>query len=450
MDKDGHGTHVAGIAAATTNNGTGIAGLLPRGKLMVLKVQADVTGGARDTMLIADIIAAYAYARTNGARIVNCSFGGAAESTLEHEELTRLKAAGLLVVCAAGNRGSNLDTSTEKIYPACYGRGTASLPALEHILSVASMTALDNLVSTSNYGMASVHLAAPGDNVISTCLGNTYCNKSGTSMATPHVSGLAGLIWSKNPQLTYGQVRAAILDNVDRIAGLESKVASGGRGNAQRSLMSVLVPGDLNNDGWIDLLDAVLAIQTAGGRHPEDGTALFPAAAPGGTGRIGLPEALYALQCAAGLRTKPPVMAPLASLTVPEKTPISFVVNASDEDGDTLVYSATELPEGAAFDPATRIFTWMPAWSQGSPAGTTYEMVFTATDARGDSASRTVRITVLDAVPLFTAAAYFFLHPGDWWEYTQWPDGATTRTTVQSQRRRSAGPRPSFSQTAPA
>jgi subtilisin family serine protease len=178
LDKDGHGTHVAGIAAATTNNGTGIAGLLPRGKLMVLKVQADVTGGARDTMLIADIIAAYAYARTNGARIVNCSFGGAAESTLEHEELTRLKAAGLLVVCAAGNRGSNLDTSTEKIYPACYGRGTASLPALEHILSVASMTALDNLVSTSNYGMASVHLAAPGDNVISTCLGNTYCNTS--------------------------------------------------------------------------------------------------------------------------------------------------------------------------------------------------------------------------------------------------------------------------------
>jgi subtilisin family serine protease len=296
MDEDGHGTHVAGIIDARGNNGRGIAGTAWGVRIMVLKVQAD----NKTTMELLDIIQAIDYAIAKGARLVNCSFGGKTYSDIEYAAFIRLRNAGILAVCAAGNNGKDIDPGTgDKNYPASY--------TLENIIAVAASDQNDQLASFSNYGSGSVHLMAPGVSIYSTCRNDLYCNMQGTSMAAPHVTGVAALLLSKAPSLSYTQLKSAIMNTVEPIAAVADKIITGGRLNAAAALASVPTPGDLNNDGRIDLLDAILALQTLSGNAPAVAPGpLTTQADVNGDGTIGLAEALYALQWAGELRSDNP------------------------------------------------------------------------------------------------------------------------------------------------
>ena len=152
----GHGIHVAGIIAASGNNGQGIAGVLWLANIMALKAQAD----GSDFLELFSIIEALDYAYDRGAQVVNCSFGGEGDSVFEREAFQTLQSRGILAVCATGSNGADMDIPGNELYPASYD--------FENILSVAASTENDDLASFSNWGMTSVDVAAPGVNILST------------------------------------------------------------------------------------------------------------------------------------------------------------------------------------------------------------------------------------------------------------------------------------------
>ncbi|MFM6310991.1 MAG: S8 family serine peptidase, partial [Dolichospermum sp.] len=137
-----------------------------------------------------------------------------------------------LFIAAAGNSTNNNDTNP--FYPASYN--------LANIISVASTTRTDSLSSFSNYGLTSVDLGAPGSDIYSTIPGNSYGIKSGTSMATPHVTGAAALLWSQNPTWTAQQVKNTLMNTGDSIAALAGKTVSGKRLNVFNALGGTPTP----------------------------------------------------------------------------------------------------------------------------------------------------------------------------------------------------------------
>lgn len=227
MDENGHGTHVAGTIAAIGDNAIGVTGLCWRGAVMALRAF-----GAEGKGTVADVVKAMDYARAKGARVVNASYAGDDFSQAEYEAIGRLQDAGILLVVAAGNENVNNDRYAS--YPAGYD--------LPNIIAVAATDRSDRLTSRSNFGATTVHVAAPGDLILSTYLGNDYALESGTSMAGPHVSGLAALVWSASPGLAASQVKARILDGVDRLDDLSGLVLTGGRINASNSLLNIPAP----------------------------------------------------------------------------------------------------------------------------------------------------------------------------------------------------------------
>jgi len=183
-DDHGHGTHVSGIIAARGDNGQGIAGMAWGSRVMVVKVLDELGNG-----LYSDLAEGLTYAADNGAQIANLSLGGTVPSQLLQDAVDYAHAHGTLVVAANGNTNSAIQ------YPA----------ASENTLAVAASTPYDERASYSCYG-PEADLTAPGSSVYSTCRGDDYCYKSGTSMATPHVAGLAALIYAQEPTLTPDQV----------------------------------------------------------------------------------------------------------------------------------------------------------------------------------------------------------------------------------------------------
>jgi subtilisin family serine protease len=188
-DDYGHGTHVAGIAAATMDNGVGIAGVAGGARLMAVKVLDRYGWG-----WYSDIAAGIVYAVDNGADIINMSLGAAEPSQALQDAVDYAHAHGVLVVAAAGNSGAGV------FYPA----------ACAHVLAVAATDSGDARASFSNHG-PQVDVAAPGVNIYSTWYRlDGYFTQSGTSMAAPHVSGLAALIWSAGPDLSLDRVTRVI------------------------------------------------------------------------------------------------------------------------------------------------------------------------------------------------------------------------------------------------
>ncbi len=227
MDENGHSTHVAGTIAAVGDNALGVTGLCWGGQIMALRA-FDAEGNGT----VADVIEAMHYARTKGVGVVNASYAGANFSQAEYDAISFLNDAGILLIVAAGNESADNDRLPS--YPAGYD--------LTNIIAVAATDSNDRLASFSNFGPATVHVAAPGDSVLSTYLNNDYAFGSGTSMAGPHVSGLAALVWSANPGLAASQVRARILDGVDRLGDLSGKIFTAGRINAYNSLLNIPAP----------------------------------------------------------------------------------------------------------------------------------------------------------------------------------------------------------------
>ena len=227
MDDNSHGTHVAGTIGATGNNGTGVTGVNWNTSIMALKFLRGNGSG-----YTSDAVRALNYAtmmRTRygvNVRVTNNSWGGAGYSTALADAVAASASAGILFVAAAGNDGRNNDATAN--YPSSY---TAA-----NLLAVAATDANDNLASFSNFGAATVDLAAPGVSIYSIVPGSRYAAYSGTSMATPHVSGVAALAWAIAPNATVAEVRSAILQGADRLASLQGKMVTGGRLNAYNTL----------------------------------------------------------------------------------------------------------------------------------------------------------------------------------------------------------------------
>ena len=241
-DDNGHGSHVAGIIGATTNNGIGIAGINWQVKLLSIKF-LDASGGG----YISDAVAGFDLLNNlklsgMNIRVTNNSWGGGAFSLALKDAMTLLEQElpgqpGTLDVCAAGNNGVNADANP--MYPAAYNnRG---------ILSVLATDTNDVGASFTNYGLANVDLAAPGVGIYSTvpsgacalCDPTGYLTLSGTSMASPHVAGVAAALVDMNPALTSFQARDALLNPASYDAMVNAKASTtstGGRLNFAKTL----------------------------------------------------------------------------------------------------------------------------------------------------------------------------------------------------------------------
>ncbi|MBX7158601.1 MAG: S8 family serine peptidase [Verrucomicrobiae bacterium] len=223
MDSDTHGTHVAGIIGSAGNNNVGVAGVNWTVKLMALKC-GNVKSIYSDAFL-----SAVNYAIDQGVKILNCSFGGAFYGLDEKEALEKAKAAGILVVCSAGNDSSDNDETP--VYPAS--------ASFDNIIAVTGTDRYDEFDEEFNYGKTNVDLAAPGDYIYSTVSSGGYDHLSGTSMAAPLVAGVAALIKSKKPEWSYAKIKQEILESVDKKNSLQGKCVTGGRLNAFRALKNV-------------------------------------------------------------------------------------------------------------------------------------------------------------------------------------------------------------------
>jgi subtilisin-like proprotein convertase family protein len=212
---------VAGTIGAVGNNGVGVVGVAWNVRLMALKFL-----NASGSGYTSDAIDAIYYAIAKGAKILNNSWGGGGYDSALYNAIVAAKNAGVIVVAAAGNSSANNDTAA--FYPANYN--------VDNVVSVAATDRFDRLASFSNYGATTVDLAAPGVSILSTTRNNTYSTFSGTSMATPHVSGAMALVWAANPTLTYRDVIDKVLNSVDKLSTLTGKVATGGRLNVAKAL----------------------------------------------------------------------------------------------------------------------------------------------------------------------------------------------------------------------
>ena len=302
-DPSGHGTHIAGIIGAEGDNGRGICGINWKVEMVPLQVVIDDGSPNSGNFHLRAIADAIDYARTNNIPIINCSFGSYRDSYAYIRQMRNYKG---LIVCAAGNGKDHdgnagtpkvpVNTDVESHDPSCC--------PLDNIISVASTDDMDQLAATSNYGATTVDLAAPGVGILSTypptmCgndttdrahIANGYHTKSGTSIAAPHVTGVAALIKSRYPDLTATQIKAAIMEGVTPVAALSGKCVTGGRLNAKGALDKAalfgtrkIVSGDFNGDGKDDVASIIaesghhtqFAVQLSNGSGFGDQTAWF-------------------------------------------------------------------------------------------------------------------------------------------------------------------------------
>ncbi len=213
---DIHGTHAAGTIAAKRGNG-GMAGLTDNEhvKIMALKALGSNGGGTEES-----IIEAIRYAEANGADICNLSLGG----TDLFPELSEIIASSrMLFVISSGNGdasgvGNNIDQSP--VYPASY--------PYDNIISVANLSLTGSLSRSSNYGVQSVDIAAPGTYILSTIPGNRFDFLTGTSMAAPMVTGVCAMVYSFRQDFDLSEVRIAVLASAKKMDSLNGLVASGG------------------------------------------------------------------------------------------------------------------------------------------------------------------------------------------------------------------------------
>ena len=267
VDDQGHGTHCAGTIAAVTNNSTGVAGIAPNATIMALKgLGAD---GRGNVSWLANCII---YGANNGADVLSNSWGGYGSSSTVLNAVNYAYSRGCVVVGAAGNNNRDAYNHIPSAYTNC--------------IAVAATDHNDVKSWFSNFG-TSIDVSAPGSYILSTTM-SSYGSWSGTSMACPHVSGLAALILSLEPSLTNAEVRARIRDTADNIYG--------------------------QNPSYQGLL---------------------------GTGRINMYRAILA----GGPVNRTPVLSAIGNKAVNEGEALSFTVSATDQDGDDLIYSVIdELP----------------------------------------------------------------------------------------------------------
>lgn len=221
---DFHGTHVAGIVGAATNNRAGVAGLNWKIKIMSLKFIGSFGYGT-----VADSVKAMEYATRKNAKIINASYGSYSFSNAEYAAIGKLKQRGVLFVAAAGNSSDNNDAVPA--YPASYNH--------DNIISVGSSDNTDRASSFSNSGPFTVDLFAPGENIISTFPQNNYKLLSGTSMAAPHVSGIAAMLFASSPNINYSEQKSRVKNGSAKKSSFKKLSSSNGRSDALDALKNI-------------------------------------------------------------------------------------------------------------------------------------------------------------------------------------------------------------------
>jgi subtilisin family serine protease len=274
LDQHGHGTHTGGTIGAVGNNGLGVAGVNWNVKIMAIKIFSASGKDSTSAMLIN----AYHYIRMMkergvNIRVTNNSYAGCDEQCgidyATKEAIDAMGDAGILNVFAAGNNNQNNDTSATPNYPATY-----TSPS---VLSVASSTSTDLRSGFSAYGVNSVDLTAPGSGVLSTTFASdsSYGIMSGTSMATPHVTGAAALLAAFDPSLSPASIKATLMNTVDTFASLGTTVEqnwaatpirSSGRLNVARALQNRTVCS-------FDVSATTISARTKGGSYSVGVTA---------------------------------------------------------------------------------------------------------------------------------------------------------------------------------
>jgi subtilisin family serine protease len=233
MDDRYHGTHCAGTIAAVGNNGTGVVGVAWQAKLMALKfLDAAGRGPFSDAADCLRYVIAKKQAGVN-VRVASNSYGGSwtPELHLLEDAIRDAATNGVLFVAAADNKMKDLDDwgGAANVYPACLDES--------NIVSVAAMDRNGNMSSFSNYGRTLVDLSAPGSDIWSTIPGNLYTNLSGTSMATPHVAGVAALLFGRAPSLSVTRARELLMEGVTPLSvPIAGRTVTDGCVNAARSL----------------------------------------------------------------------------------------------------------------------------------------------------------------------------------------------------------------------
>ncbi len=332
-DENGHGTHVAGIAAAVTNNGTGIAGMAPSARILAVRV-LDANGSGYHSNIAQGIT----YATDHGAKVINLSLGGSSGSTTLLNAVNYAASKGAIVTCAAGN-----DSASTIGYPARYDACT----------SIAASTSTDARASYSNWGTG-LDLTAPGSSILSTVRGGGYQSWSGTSMATPMASGLAALLFAQ------GLDRAAVLS---RMTSTAKDVGAAGYDTGF-------------GFGRIDAAAALAAPAPAPEPAPEPSPEPTPTPTPEPT-----PTTNQAPACSN------------LAISVRRKTSQTIALRCTDADGDTLTYALTRQPRYGTlsnFNATTGTVTYTPRWYfRGSDSFT-----YTAADATTTATSATVSVTV--------------------------------------------------------
>ena len=221
MDGHSHGTHCAGTIGAVHNNGIGVAGVMAEVSMVAVKFLTDRGSGST-----INAIKAIDYASGLDVDIMSNSWGGGGFSQALKESIERASAKGIVFTAAAGNSSTNNDQRPH--YPSNY--------QVPNVVSVASHTAQDTLSNFSCYGRRTVHVAAPGSKILSTVKNGGYSVFSGTSMATPHVSGAIGLLIAKEGRLDHVALRERVMATSTPIQSYRRKTIGGGRLNAYNLL----------------------------------------------------------------------------------------------------------------------------------------------------------------------------------------------------------------------
>jgi serine protease len=428
-----HGTHVAGTIGALSNNATGVAGVNWNAKILPVRVlgkcggyESDIIEGMR---WAAGLAVPDVPPNANPAKVLNLSLGGPGQcSTTAQNAINDITAAGAVVVVAAGNAGVNLNTSPGS--PAnCNG-----------VITVAANDRSANKATYSNYGSV-VKITAPGggsgNGVLSTVnsgttvpSGDAYASYQGTSMAAPHVAGIASLAVSLSPTLTPPQVLSFIQTTARAFpvgSTCNTSICGSGIIDAAAVATAVRNATPTVDAGADQAVDPGAAVIISGSATPAGGTTITgylwsqigqPAVTLSGantqSATFTAPNALGTLAfqlLATGsngysgadtvnvtINNVPPTLnlSPAGNPTVTELGAVTIVASGTDANGTTPTLSATNLPTGATFNAATGTFNWPSA----GPAGS-YTITFSASDGVNPAVTRDVTVTVqaLTAAP---------------------------------------------------
>jgi len=410
MDTQGHGTHVAGIVGASGYNSIGVAGVNWDVSVMALRVADD-----EGAMWGSTIIEAIDYAREQGVTVINCSWGGEGTDAMMYNAMANTP--GILYVCAAGNEGVDLDEGYD-FYPAGWD--------LPNILTVGWSDQSDQPSGLSNHGATSVDVFAPGQTILSTVPwtgspDTSYAYMSGTSMAAPHVAGIAALMLADDPSMSTTLLKRAIMASADEKAALEGDCVTGARANAYGALTwantAPVAVDDAVTTNWGDPVtfnvltndtdaegDPLVAVKKT---NPPSGTVSLAADGratytppPAFTGETsftytahdGLAESAPATVRISVVNTAPAVGDRRLYTLEDESLAIDVEQYASDAQGDPLTFEVVSGPSSGVVDldpSGTGVYTPDAGWSG------TDSFTYRAHDGLAWSAAGEITIDVL-------------------------------------------------------